>query len=532
MESEKYKILIADDEYWTREKIRRMIEWDKYGLIFLEPAVDGEDVLRKMEEHRPDIVITDINMPYLDGVELLRRLQEQYPDVVTFVISGYDDFDYVKNSFLAGSINYLVKPVSRIDLINALTKALELISKRKQQKEEILKAASFLQDREFSQLLERKETPFMPNITINGNIDYAGVTLILLKIHNLKKLTGQFEYDMNRLSFAVKRRIHELMGDEHTIVFNHVYRSNEFIVVSERENQVLRIQFEKIAGELEQMAQSPVSVIFSDHSFSMDSIHQAYIQTVSLLMTRPFAPVSQVISPERESKAQGEIRNHFDEQQKNELLSLLKRGQMEEAKDYIFHKIGLSDCQTGGWQYLEVRQTVKRVAMFLMEYFSDCAQVQSAGSEDLDQILDKELELLDCGTVCELLGDFVDGCTLQTQAESDTIRGTVRQAAEYIREHYFEPLTLRGMAQHYHVEHSYFSRMFRREIGTSLLQYITKIRIEKAKEYIREGNGNLTEIAFLVGYDDYTYFNKVFRKAEGMSPREYRGSLERGSREQ
>lgn len=305
MESEKYKILIADDEYWTREKIRRMIEWDKYGLIFLEPAVDGEDVLRK-----------------------------------------------------------------------------------------------------------------------------------------------------------------------------------------------------------------------------------AYIQTVSLLMTRPFAPVSQVISPERESKAQGEIRNHFDEQQKNELLSLLKRGQMEEAKDYIFHKIGLSDCQTGGWQYLEVRQTVKRIAMFLMEYFSDCAQVQSAGSEDLDQILDKELELLDCGTVCELLGDFVDGCTLQTQAESDTIRGTVRQAAEYIREHYFEPLTLRGMAQHYHVEHSYFSRMFRREIGTSLLQYITKIRIEKAKEYIREGNGNLTEIAFLVGYDDYTYFNKVFRKAEGMSPREYRGSLERGSREQ
>lgn len=96
MESKKYKILIADDEYWTREKIRRMIQWDKYGLLFLEPAVDGEDVLRKMEEHHPDIVITDINMPYLDGVELLRILQEKYPEVVTFVISGYDDFDYVK----------------------------------------------------------------------------------------------------------------------------------------------------------------------------------------------------------------------------------------------------------------------------------------------------------------------------------------------------------------------------------------------------------------------------------------------------
>lgn len=525
MEREKYKILIADDEYWTREKIRRMIQWEKYGLIFLDPAVDGEDVLRKMEEYHPDIVITDINMPYMDGVELLGRLQEQYPEVVSFVISGYDDFDYVKNSFLSGSINYLVKPVSRIDLINALTKALELISKRKQQKEEILKAASFLQDREFSQLLERKETPFMPNITINGNIDYAGVTLILVKIHDLKTLTNQFGYDMNRLSFGVKRRLHELMEDEDAIVFNHVYRSNEFIVVSEKENQVLRTQFERIAEGLEQTAQSPVSVIFSDHSFSMDSIHQAYIQTVSLLMTRRFAPVSQVISSGQGESARGEIRNHFDEVQKNELASMLKRGQMEEAKNYIFRRIGLANCQEEGWQYLEVRQTVKRVAMFLMEYFGECVQAQAAGLEDLDQILDKELELLNSQSICELLGDFVDSNTLPGQAESDTIRGTVRQAAEYIREHYFEPLTLRDLAEQYHVEHSYFSRMFRREIGTSLLQYIAGVRIEKAKEYIRKGNESLTEIAFMVGYDDYTYFNKVFRKAEGVSPREYRASL-------
>lgn len=524
MESKKYKILIADDEYWTREKIRRMIQWDKYGLLFLEPAVDGEDVLRKMEEHHPDIVITDINMPYLDGVELLRILQEKYPEVVTFVISGYDDFDYVKNSFMAGSINYLVKPVGRIDLINALTKALELISKRRQQKEETLRAASFLQDREFSQLLERKETPFMPNITINGEIDYAGVTLILLKIHRLQTLSGRYGYDMNRLSFAVKRQLHELMGDEDAIIFNHVYRSNEFIIVSEKENQELRPLFEKISLKLEQEAESPVSVIFSDHSFSMDSIHQAYIQTVSLLMTRRFAPVSQVISTGKGAGAQEEIRNHFSERQKNELLTLLKRGQMEEARQYILHEIGLGDCQ-GNWSYLEVRQTVKRVAMFLTEYFSDLSQNQPAGTEDLDQVLDKELEALDGKGLCELLHDYIDSCTALSQSEGDTTRGTVRQAAEYIQEHYFEPLTLRELAERYHVEHSYFSRIFRREIGTSLLQYITKIRIEKAKEYIRKGNGNLTEIAFMVGYDDYTYFNKVFRKSEGMSPRDYREQM-------
>ena len=111
-----------------------------------------------MEEEHPDILITDINMPFLNGVDLLSRMHEQYPDVVTFVISGYDDFEYVKGSFMSGSINYLIKPITRIDLVNALTRALELISERAHEKEELLKAGSALQDREFSHLIEHKDT--------------------------------------------------------------------------------------------------------------------------------------------------------------------------------------------------------------------------------------------------------------------------------------------------------------------------------------------------------------------------------------
>lgn len=523
METETYKILIADDEYWTREKIRRMIQWEKYGLDFLEPASDGEEVLQKMEEERPDIVITDINMPYLGGVELLQTLQERYPDVVTFVISGYDDFDYVKNSFMAGSINYLMKPVSRIELINAITKALELISRRKKQEQEILRAASFLQDREFSQLLERQETLFMPNITMNGIMDHAGVTLILVKIHRLKKLSGEYGYDMNRLSLAVKGRLRELLGDENAILFNHVYRSNEFLAVSEKENGYLRERFEKIVPVLEEEAQSPLSVVFSDHSFSMESIHQAYVQTVSLLMTRDYVPKSCVLFPSGRQSTKDEIRNRLGEHQKNELLSLLKRNQAEEAKVYIFREIGLAQCQRESWQYLEVRQTVKRIAMLLMEFFAERAESASRAPDDIGQILDKELELLEIAPICEILGDFVDECVVREQAEpADSMRGIVHQAAAYIQEHYFEPLTLGMLAEKYYVEHSYFSRTFSKEMGKTLLQYIASVRIEKAKEYIHRGNENLTEIAFMVGYDDYTYFNKVFRKLEGMSPRDYR----------
>ena len=147
MEKErKYKILIADDEYWTREKFRNMIQWEKYGLEFMEPAADGEEVLEKMKDNAPDILITDINMPFMNGVDLLAVVREKYPDVITFVISGYDDFEYVKGTFMAGAINYLKKPVTKVELVNAIARAMEMIGEREHEKEQTQKAASAIAD--------------------------------------------------------------------------------------------------------------------------------------------------------------------------------------------------------------------------------------------------------------------------------------------------------------------------------------------------------------------------------------------------
>lgn len=533
METEKYKILIADDEYWTREKLRRMIDWEQYRLEFQEPAVDGEDVLRKIEESHPDILITDINMPYLDGVELLKILQERYPGLVTFVISGYDDFTYAKETFMAGSINYLVKPVSKIDLISAVSRALELLSERKQKEQETQKAASYIQDMEFSRLLVKKSASYPPNIVMNSSLDYAGVTLILMKIHNMKQLSARYGYDMNLLSRSVKKKLRGIVREDGAIIFNYVNHSNEFILVSEKENHELRALARRIADEMEAEAQSPVSVVCSDHSFSLDNISQAYVQAVALLMTRSCRPESQILFPDKQKAGQEEIRNHFDERQKHELAELIRNRQAEQTKRMLLDDIGIAGCREQGWQYLELRQTVKRVVNFMQECVQELpGEQESAATEDMAEVLDNALELLDLDYVCELLCDYIDGIMAggREEEKDGTIRGTVRQAAEYIRAHYCEPLTLRTLSERYHVESTYFSRMFRSEMGRTLLQYIAWVRVEKAKEYIRGGAISLTETAFLVGYDDYTYFNRVFRKTEGKSPSDYRAELDQNAK--
>ena len=195
MESmEKIRVLAADDEYWSRENLRNLLPWQEYGMEFLEPACDGEEVLERMEEERPDILLTDINMPFMDGLELLARMQKEYPDVITVAVSGYDDFEKVKGTFLSGGIDYLLKPVGREDLEQVIQKVTDLLEKQKRQKEQEQmqdvrkkRTQSYLADGMFSALLTSQlygrgqETEELQD-RISGN------TAALIKFLILRKL--------------------------------------------------------------------------------------------------------------------------------------------------------------------------------------------------------------------------------------------------------------------------------------------------------------------------------------------------------
>lgn len=529
---ERFKVLIADDEYWTREKFRKMIEWDEYGLELLPLASDGEEVLARMEQHRPDILITDINMPFLNGVELLEEVQKMYPDVITFVISGYNDFEYVKGAFLAGSINYLMKPVSKIDLVNAIIKALEIIQERRslkaqeaKKKLEFSKAASLMQDREFSQLLEHKDMLSVPYAAGFG-MDAAGLSLTLIKIHNMSYLMKECRYDMNLISVKTKNRIRDVIGAGALMIFNYIYRSNEFLIVSEIERETLAPIIKRLLEELCGWTQSVITIVTSSHIYSLDNIQQAYVQAISLLMTRKFTSESCLITayPDNQTGS-GEVNSRFSDIQAKELRTMLKSGNQRGIYELVFEKTGIRKCKEEAWSYLEVRQTIKRVFNILSEEVLSPEELLQA--ESMAEMADKAVELLDDVYLCEVTETMIDSVLAAGMDDTaDTMQETVRQAAVYVDEHYFETLTLSGLSEQFHVEHSYFSKLFKKLTGETLMMYIAKLRIRKAKEYMKENAGSLTEIAFMVGYDDYTYFNKVFRKLTGVSPRDYKKSLE------
>jgi YesN/AraC family two-component response regulator len=535
MSTRNYKVLIADDEYWVRENLRTILDWKEYCFDFLEPAVDGEDVLSKMEKESPDILITDINMPFINGVELVNTVKKRYPHVVTIILSGYSDFEYVKNALLAGAIDYLLKPLTKVDLINILAKALEVISsnnflEREQEsiREELLQASSILQDKEFSMLIASDEYNAKENTESfrisEMELGMIGFSIVLIKVNNISMISKtRFKSNISLLSYAIKNIIGELAKGGKSIIFNNIYVSNEFILISDLSKTELNQACENILKALEGFLEYTVNIAISNYYYSMEKVHKAYSEALSALMSRKYCPGSSKNHIEEVKKLS--VKKRITAEQEKKLIFAIQSKNKKLIKQLIFEEIGLRYCHLQNWLFIEVKQTASRIIGILINNITkDKSPLEILAVENLVELLERTMESFNISEVCSILEQIIDECFGMTDsyAANDTFKHVVKLVTEYINENYFEEITLNYLSKLFLVESSYLSKLFKRETGDNLMLYIAKKRIEKAIELIKQGNLSLTDISSLVGYNDYTYFNRVFRKVTGKSPREYK----------
>lgn len=533
MVAKKYRVLAADDEFWICENLRHMIPWQDYGLEFLEPAADGEEVLDRLKNDNVDILITDINMPYLDGLKLLKIINTDYPNIVTMVLSGYDDFPKVKGAFMEGSINYLLKPVSKSDLINTLSRAIERIGERKAystkedvQRTQAQRVSSFLQDGEFSRMLLRRTHSGLPNIISLGAMDAGDIDLILLKFHDMDALSAKYEHDMLLMSYEIKKQIKEAAEIEDLFVFNYTYRINEFVLCAKMNDREQRRIARLLLELFPQESVGPVTVILGNHSFMMEDLSEAYQEAISVYMTRPFLPVSAIIE-KNEALQEQSFSDILLKEEEKEVISLIAGNDKRGLEQYIYYHIGIAQSRENHWSLLRMRQTVRRL-MNLIENTDVCKQ--SASCEILAQKADQEINRLNLEEVLELFGElFLTIFSQKHENPSDSVRDSIRKAIRYVDDNFVENVTLHALAEKFHVEPTYFSRLFRQESGENLIPYVAKKRMEAAVALMKNSELSLTEISFLVGYEDYGYFSRVFRKYKNCSPKHYRRQEEAGT---
>ena len=539
MKSMKYKVLAADDEFWSRENIRSLIPWEEYSLEFLEPACDGEEVLERIPEEKPDIILTDINMPFLSGLELLERLQKEYPDIITIAISGYDDFDKVKGVFVSGGLDYLLKPVGKEELVKVLTKALGVLEERENAKRQDEtsriqehKLSSFLEDSEYSALLSGKLYGQSASQThISSTSTFSEVATLMVKFYNITEIAERFDHDNLQMSWNIKSRLKELTGSaENPIIFNNSNKMSEFLIVETADAKALKSLAENILKEFPLQEYGPVSVVLHEQTSSLDDIGTIYRELVAALVTRPFSRNHCILSCPEE-KNNGEIQTigklapaHME----TELYHLLLTGQKAETEKLIFKTCDFRHCDNGSWSYLDVKQYAGRITGILYRYVQEkCPELTAQAEEAMDNI-DYYMKCLNAPSLFASLKILLDSLWESGEDKSSDSSSSMQQVEQihrYIERSYHENITLTALAEQYHMDASYLSRIFSQKYGETIIAFLTRIRMEKAAELMKDQDKKLETISFLVGYDDYNYFSRVFRKKMGCSPREYRNNL-------
>jgi YesN/AraC family two-component response regulator len=531
--SDLLRILVADDEYWIRQNLNGILDWEAHSFVFLEPAEDGEQALERIRSQHPDIVITDVNMPFITGIELIKIVSEENPSIAFIALSGYSDYEYVRAALVAGAIDYLLKPVSKGDLLAVLTKTVEHILKVRLQnqeqreiKEKLRIAAGTTIDRELSQLIHQTgDTELQKQIQgrlAEYELDFAGFTMIVFHTAALTRIMrNRQNTTSDQLILEIKDHITRSAEDSKYLVFHYTLKTNEFFLVTDMSRQKLENTCKNLAQTLHGITGFPVTALISRHYVAFSDLRNAYNETKAALLSQPYCAQDAVLYSA--DTGNYSILKRLSSEQEKELQFSISSGNRLLLQDILFEQIGLLQCIGQNWSYAEVRQTIDSISWLLR----DVDSIDSTQLLILDNLTDLLLAAADGFDIEEMRSIMVQMIDevfedIPSKKQNEGMRKTVMRIKEYIDQNYSDDLWLTGLSQRFNVEGSYLSKTFKSTVGENLMFYISKTRVEKAKALLCKKELNITDIALLVGYGDYSYFSRVFRKITGLSPREYR----------
>jgi len=505
------KIFLVDDEIIVREGIRQCIDWTHEGFEYCGDASDGEMALPLIEQHCPDIVITDIKMPFMDGLELSRILKEKMPDVKIIILSGHDEFEYAREALKIQINEYCLKPLSAIDLLEVLHK----VSAKIDQEETERKLLSDLKNQAMQTVTFTREKFLIA--LCEGR--YSTAKAIKKALDLDIALVANVYYTLV-LQYATKEMsaVEELLNQYPHIRFNK--SSNEIVFIMKGESRTdLEWQASSVRDRLVE-----ITKLYPDYSlnFSMGKV-QDRIQGIPLSFAEAEQEKSYNLIYKYSLELNGDDeKNESHRFDRKDLTSFLKLGNKDGIVDFcLSYSAYLKDSKI---------HTPFYFYYFLMDFTTTIKLYIKEVDKDYLTILDtmKSLEL----TVKEinhyrLVVDYMETMlTIIFEAREHSISKysrTIEKTKEFIiRNHHDSQLSLQTLAKQVNVSASYLSHMFSQETGQTLIEFLTMIRIERAKELLKTTDDKTYEIAYKVGFSDSHYFCHLFKKWTGMTTKKFK----------
>ena len=533
------KVFLVEDEIVMREGIKNNIDWEKEGFEFTGEAGDGELAYPLIQKEKPDILIADIKMPFMDGLELSRLVRQELPDIKVIILSGYDEFEYAKEAISIGITDYLVKPIAGAKLLEAVKKVGKIIEEEQQQRlflktfeKERLENIHLAKQKIFRSLASgKKPVSELLKDAREAGVDLAAnrYNIVLLQIFEEGETVGYSEKQN-----AAAQDIEEMTEHMPGVLMVELGIEGWAFIIKETDTER---SLEQILPDFLEKLQEIIRGYEGIEYFGgvgravcrLSELNRCFEEANRAFSYRYLINRNQIIYSEEEANgsfAGGRLKAsslNVINMDREIVERFLKTGLKSEVRHFIdeyFESVGESG----------IRSFLLRQYVTMDMFFTTVAMLRQIGydSEDLVERCGDFQAMTSVFSSVEqtksyLQGVFEAALDLRDTVSQKKYSSLLKNARTYIEQNYDnEEISLNTVAASVNLSPNHFSTIFNQETGQTFIEFLTHVRMEKAKELLRGTSMRMSEIAYTVGYKDAHYFSYLFKKTQECTPREFR----------
>lgn len=523
-----YKLMLVDDEDEVREGIVATVDFESCGFTLCAQAMGAIDALDKAAQFQPDVVFTDVHMPYMDGMEMISRLQEMYPTMKYIVLSGYDNFIYVKQALQRQVMDYLLKPLSAQGIMKVLCRAKEQLDEQARQRGDL----ELLQDKVKRNAQQLRRGVILEYLSGSAYGDahalcaypppedsriafpaYLAVLSLERTEDNLEVLRRDFDSQPMLLGAAVQEVLSEVFKRHRGECLE--YRSQFLLLLPDGQEEAIRSCDDAIES-LGHYLHLTATVGLSDEVGGYGGLGEGYQQAAAALEKRFIAGQGRVYTPSVTKERRLKDMELFE--WSSRVQSLCRSGSRQEVDAF-----GAELTQHIAGMDLSARQ------LLMMRLVSDTLSAAGRAGVDVEPALttlhlEQALQPAGAASGVEQLGALLLFVADAVRRDVNTTGAEmIARAVDYTQQNYADKeLSLESVCAAFGVSQTQFSLLFKRKMGTSFLQFLLDLRIGAAKDLLAHSSRKIYQIAEETGFGDASYFSYCFRQRCGLSPKEYR----------
>ncbi len=530
-----YRFLIIDDEPIVREGIARTINWEEHGFELVGVFRDGREGLEGVEQLRPDVILSDVCMPFVDGLELAATVAAQYPRIKTILLTGYDEFEYAQEAVRLNVRDFILKPITAAELREVLgTLRQELDEEHAQfrnserQRQQLTESLPLLQERFLNGLI-RQNTPMKDAMQ---RAELLELQLPGPRYHVLlcdqDRDTSEAPAEVSFSEITVQHEIAKEAQQLGDVVVFGTLNDQVVILVSLPETgdplpASLRVA-EAVSDHVERTLGRTISIGIGDVVSSLDQLPRGFETARVALEQRFVLGPRQIISMDQVRGNNQPPVSQQPTERRGEFIQALKTADPAMAVAAVRRVLEPVVLQGDIGEVLVVTNRILADALNTL----DALEVDYRG---MMEVGDNPFATLGRMKTIQEIYDWFEQFIRHASTALDSRReqhslSKVRGAEQYIREMYQDrTLALQDVCTALAVSKSYLTMVFKKHTGMTIVEYLTEVRMEEAKALLRGSDLRVYEIAEQVGYRDAHYFSLTFRKQVGQTPSEYRESL-------